>query len=103
MSTHNDKEDPFEVAVRRAYIEAWDRALHNGATGQYMHQDVIDGLFAMPEMQAIRSALFEVFHPSKWWTADGPTVQHRANLAKAGLPESVIEWVVTCTSESTEP
>lgn len=55
-------------------------------------------ILAMPEMQAIRRALFDSFHPAKWVTILGSVPQHRNALRSAGLPESVIDWVVPLSS-----
>jgi hypothetical protein len=56
---------------------------------------IADAVLAMPEMEAIREALFDAYHPVQWVTADGPGGAHRRNMEDAGhLPKSVIDWVL---------
>lgn len=58
-------------------------------------RDVLD----MPEMEAIRQTLFDLTHPSKWTTADGPRALHAENLRTYDLPESVIAWILRGTPD----
>lgn len=60
------------------------------------YDGVASKLFAMPEMEAIRSALRDKFvAPNPVGKVDGfSCARGRQLMTQAGLPESVIDWVV---------
>lgn len=80
--------------IAKALGDAWD------AEDVVWHDnDGADAILNTPEMQAIRRSLHDAYHPVKWLTALGPGPLHRKNLAAAGLPPAVVEWVATMPEE----
>ena len=54
-----------------------------------------EAIVGCEEMQAIKQTLFDLTHPTKWKTADGPRALHVENLRTYGLPQTVIDWVLS--------
>lgn len=54
-----------------------------------------EALLASAEMQAIKETLFDLTHPEKWKTVDGPRALHIKNLRAYDLPGTVIDWILS--------
>jgi hypothetical protein len=59
----------------------------------HFDRDCADMLIDTPDMLDIRAALWDMSHPSKWLTTDGPETAHRQILAAYFQPH-VIDWIM---------
>jgi hypothetical protein len=59
-----------------------------------------DAVLDTPDLLDIRAALWDMSHPSKWLTTDGPETAHRQILSAYFQPH-VIDWIMTHGEEST--